>query len=100
MSKFLEVYKITEDGRREWVASYEPKFSAFYVMQMFWCQLHEYSYLNRKKLLRAAEKIKVTERSAILEEDDAVYICIVPKGGAVYCGICSSTYEYTPFEAK
>lgn len=99
---FHRVYEIKPDGSREWVDSYLAKFSAYYAMQLFYCNRHGLRFFYKPDLKRAADNITVSESllSVMYEENGSVFIITAKKGQTVREGISGSKYEYNAFIPK
>lgn len=99
---FHRVYEIKPDGSREWVDSYSATFSAYYAMQLFYCNRHKLRFFYKPDLKRAAEHISISKSllSVMLEEDSSVFIITSKKGTTAREGISGSMYEYNAVELR
>lgn len=95
--KWHNIYRIKPDGEREFAASYDGKFSAFYAMQLWWCNLHHCNFFNKHSLKKATEHIVTSKslRSVMFNMDEDTYILTTKKNSNVMIGIggCKE-YEY------
>ena len=73
-----EVFKIKENGEREYCASYDGDFSAFYTIQLWWCYMHKCNFYDRRNLDQAKRVITTSAHSAFFEENGDKYICTTP----------------------
>lgn len=94
--KWHKIYRIKPDGEREFAASYDGKFSAYYAMQLWWCNLHHCNFFCKQSLQKATKQIATSKsmRSVMFDFGKDTYILSVPKGSNVMIGECRSKYEY------
>lgn len=96
-----DIYKISEDGERKYVACYGGNHSAEYALYLYWCQniRHtDYMNLHNRRKFKALRTISKTMRSAIIENGTDTYICSAIKehGYNATVGDQSSKYDYEP----
>lgn len=95
--KWHEIYRIKPDGEREFAASYDGKFSVYYAMQLWWCNLHKCSFFCKQNLKKATKQITAARsmRSVMFDHDGNTYILSTKNGRNVMEGVSGCPeYEY------
>lgn len=88
-----EIYKINENGEREWCATYDGTFSALYTMKLWWCNLHKVNFFDKRNLEKASSEITTSGNTALFIDGDNTYACTTPERLATE-GINSSKLEF------
>ncbi|MBQ8713100.1 MAG: hypothetical protein IJ551_09835 [Prevotella sp.] len=96
-----DIYKISENGEREYVGCYGGNHSAEYALYLYWCQnICHFDYMNlrHRRKFTGLRTISKTMRSAMFEHGTDTYICSGTKehGYNATVGDVCSKFDYEP----